>query len=115
MVNPYEAPVQLADAETPSQPVRTKYSTLFTVVMGLVIPGLPTLLIRRNRSGQVWFVLLLSSLPLAYGFFGPFWDVVLFDGTPYDQAGFYPFIASCVLVPIASAWRGLRDRRLSSV
>ena len=113
MVNPYKSSTLPSESATIRAPLQgTRYSVAIVIVLGLLLPGLPTLLMRRNRSGNAWCIGLVAIVPISFVFFGPFWDAVLFANTSYDQFGFYPFVASCVLVLLASVWRGLLDRRL---
>ena len=56
------------------------------------------------------FLVQFLALPFAFVFFGPIWDVILFKGTPYGQAGLYPFLGCCVVVPLASLLIAVRTK-----
>lgn len=112
MINPYEPP------RTPSRYIASNPPTsrrplpaIAVWLLGLIVPGSPSLFMRPSAAGIVRFIVLAAAIPLAFVFFGPVWDLILFDGTPYDESGFYPFIAVCIAVPILSVWFGFRDRK----
>jgi hypothetical protein len=110
-VNPYESPKMLtACAPSPPPQVKPWPATVIWLV-GLFVPGLPSLLMRRSVAGFVRFAFLILLVPFAFAFFGPFWDLVLFAGTRYGEFGLYPFLATCCVVPFLSVWLGFRDRR----
>ena len=71
-------------------------------MLGLLVPGLAYWLIVRTRNSLFVFLTLFLSIPLLFLFFGPLWDMVLFNGTPYNQAGELPFYVSSALVPLVS-------------
>ena len=110
MINPYEPPVTESEWTSMATVTRKPLDARMVVVAGLLIPGLPSLLMRRSSRGIFYFVMLLLTIPLALLFFGPFWDLVLFAGSDFGQAGLYPFLATCVLTPVFSVWLGFRDR-----
>jgi hypothetical protein len=82
---------------------------LVIVVLSLCVPGLGSLCIRRVRGGLT-LVLLWATVPFALMFFGPFWDRTLFPGTPLENKGLYPFIATCFAVFVLSPILAVRDR-----
>ena len=99
----YETP----DRDVPPfarQPLRT------VVLVGVVVPGLSSWLI-RGRRGAVTCLGLFAAAGAAFLFFGPFWGEVLFRGTRYSEWGLWPFVATCVAIPILGGVQGARDRR----
>lgn len=77
------------------------------VLLGLCVPGLPALIMKRPISG----VAMLLAIPAAFAFFGPVWGEYLFAGTRFAEQGFYPFIVVLIATPCASVFHGLAIRR----
>ena len=112
-INPYQTPLEAPFGPSDQNLARKRrvpISWLTTIVVGLLVPGLAYWLILRNHRGMIGFLALFLAIPLAFVFFGPIWDLVLFDGTPYDQAGLYPFLGCCVVVPLASLLIAVRAK-----
>lgn len=112
MDNPYEAPRALEPVRVRKAPRVSVWSVPATVVCGLILPGVPSVLMRRSVSASICGGLIFLAIPVSFGFFGPFWGMVLFPDGPYSGAGLYPFLASCVIVPVVSVIQGLWDRRV---
>ncbi len=106
--NPYAPPSTYSRSHRPLDASRSRPLSKFLIVfLGIVLPGLPAILMNRRVSG----IALLVAIPASLGFFGPCWDLYLFDGTPYDQCGLYPFVLLCCVIPVLSVWHGLTVRR----
>lgn len=84
-------------------------SAIWTI--GLLGFGLPSLVMNPSFTTLVRFAFLIVAIPAAFMFFGPYWDQVLFEKTPYSEIGKYLFLATCCCVPLLSVWLGFRDRR----
>lgn len=82
-------------------------SVLVVVCLGLLIPGLPSLWMKKYVAG----ITLLGLIPVSFAFFGPIWDLYLFDGTRFDQDGLYPFICCFIATPLLSVIHALVVRR----
>jgi hypothetical protein len=80
------------------------------IVAGVLVPGLPSLLMRPGIVGIARFVCLISAVVVAFWFFGPYWSNVLFVYTPHSKSGLGPFALSCVVIAAISVWFGFRDR-----
>ena len=85
-----------------------------TVILGLLIPGLVYWLLLRTPKALNTFLFLFLALPLAFAFYGPFWDLVMFNGTPYSQAGLYPFLVKCALIPLCRLFLAVKAKRAVS-
>ncbi|HEX8913439.1 MAG TPA: hypothetical protein VF796_13845 [Humisphaera sp.] len=84
---------------------------VWTALVALAVPGLTSWLI-RGRAGAATFVLLTGGVVAAFLFFGPLWGEVLFAGSPaLQEAGLWPFLATCAGVAAASVLKGVADRR----
>jgi hypothetical protein len=78
------------------------------VLLAIIVPGLSSSLIR----GSPWrCILLIAAVPMAFVFFGPFWDEVLFRSTRLRNFGLYPFLVTCAAVEIISVVLALSDRK----
>lgn len=75
-------------------------------IVGLVVSGLPAILMRRRLVG----ICLLLVIPISFMFFGPIWGLVLFDGTTYSKYGLYPFLTVLFCTPLISIAQGLHPR-----
>ncbi|MCG8649076.1 MAG: hypothetical protein MI861_04550 [Pirellulales bacterium] len=112
--NPYQSPTtvdELVPASSHRRATDKPWSVLQVVLLGLLIPGLPSALIGRSAAGMLKFLTLSLTIPFAFVVFGPLWGEVMFAGTPYTETGFYPFVATCLIVPPLSIAIGLNDRR----
>jgi hypothetical protein len=108
VVNPYSPPISASAVSRQDKRVEaTVPSMLLVTAAGVVVPGLPALLMRRRISGTF----LLLAIPVSFLFFGPLWGLVLFAGTPYIEHGLYPFIAFAIATPVISVVQGLVLRR----
>lgn len=105
MVNPYAPPIA-APAAHRVGPTSSVPSVLMVTIVGLVVPGLPTILMRRRLVG----ICLLLAIPLSFMFFGPIWGLVLFHGTTYSEYGLYPFLTVLFATPLISIAQGLHLR-----
>ena len=96
----------------PTQQVRLRYPVV--IVLGLLLPGFASLLIRGWREVGLRSLLLLMAIPLAFVVFGPLWGSVIFAGSPQEfrNLGLWPFVAVCVAAPLLSVTYALKDRRL---
>ena len=108
--NPYQPPQQARRHLIGGYP-RKVLPLAWAILIAFVIPGLPVWVMRRDWKGFIIFATVIAIVPLALLFFGPFWDLVLFDGTPYDQWGFYPFLATLVAVPCLSVLVSIKEHR----
>jgi hypothetical protein len=111
MINPYAPPGTQADSHQSVKSLRKPWSDFAILVLGVLVPGLPSLMMRRSVAGMVRFLILLLIIPASFALFGPFWGEVLFAGTQYVEAGFYPFVATCCITPVLSVWLGFSERR----
>ena len=102
--NPY-APSIVDDAKVMALDNRRprRLGVAFIVLLGLLLPGLPSIMLGRRVPG----LLLLLTIPASFVFFGPIWGAYLFRGTPYSEWGFYPFVLTVCVIPIASVIHGL--------
>ena len=102
--NPYQAPKTLSSQSGVENLFRQRSPMTWWIVIpvGLLVPGLMYFLFQRDAIGLIVFLLLLFGIPLAFAFFGPFWDIVLFDDSRLNGLGLYPFLAACLLIPVAS-------------
>ena len=80
------------------------------VLISFVVPGLGSLLLRGWEKRGLAFMLLFFAIPTAYLIFGPLWGEVLFSGSQYKETGLWPFLATCVVVPIISLALAYSDR-----
>ncbi len=110
MINPYAPPSTQTDSLQLASSLPKPWSSAAIVVVGVLVPGLPSLMMRRSVAGLCRFLVLLLLIPVGFAFFGPFWGEILFAGTTYVEAGLYPFVATCVITPALSVWCGFRDR-----
>ena len=114
-VNPYRTPSSSVYKPV-SHSAPAQQGTLFswptTIILGLLVPGLAYWRMLRTPKSLNTFLFLFSTIPVAFLFYGPFWDLVLFKGTPYNQAGLYPFLLKCALVPLASLFLAVKARRV---
>jgi len=77
------------------------------------LPGLVYWLIRRDSKGLLAFLLLILGIPIAFALFGPLWALVIFRDTTYSEFGLYPFIATCIIIPITSLAITIRMRTIA--
>lgn len=113
MVNPYQSPScetsndgKLLVDENASH---AGWNLALIFIIGLAVPGLPSMLIRRDRVGLARMLVLAVSVPIGFIFFGPVWGEWLFANTQIREWGLYPFLILCVCVPILSVLFGVRD------
>ena len=106
IINPYSPPLT-ASAAQGVRPTASVPSVLMVMVVGLVVPGLPSILMHQRILG----VCLMLAIPTSFLFFGPIWGVVFFHGTPYSESGLYPFLAVLFATPLVSIAQGLNLRR----
>ncbi len=96
-INPYKSPTESNCVRPkPTIPDANSWRTMpwgYWLIVGVLVPGLAYWQLARNQRAKIVFALLLLAIPAAYLFFGPFWDLVLFNGTALGQAGLYPFWA----------------------
>lgn len=111
MINPYAPPSTQTESLQLLSSRPRPWSTAAIVVFGVLVPGLPSLKMRRSAVGIYRFLVLLLMIPVGFAFFGPFWGEILFAGTTYAEAGLYPFVATCFITPVLSVWCGFRDRQ----
>ena len=78
------------------------------LLIAIMVPGLPSVLI-RGRRGFVILLELWAVVVLAFFFFGPLWGDVIFAHTKLQEAGLWPFLATCVAVAMMSAVIASRD------
>ncbi|MEO1527160.1 MAG: hypothetical protein AAFX06_17100 [Planctomycetota bacterium] len=110
MTNPYQPPQEpLQESHAASG---SALSATSVVVLSFLMPGLPSIRQGQRLAGFT----ILCAIPVAFLFFGPFWGIVLFRGTPWSEAGLYPFLAVTFMTPVASLLHGMaaRRRRLQS-
>mgnify|MGYP001821825083 CR=1 FL=1 len=96
--NPYSPPEQDVLVELPSRSAAWTLSVGATVTLGFLAPGVPLMMMKRWLAGLAW----LLAIPVAFAFFGPFWGLILFQGTAYSEVGLYPFLFVLCLTPIGS-------------
>ena len=111
MINPYSPPSAQTDSLQLASSLPMPWSTAAIVVVGVLVPGLPSLMMRRSAAGIARFFVLLLQIPVGFAFFGPIWGEILFAGTAYVESGLYPFVATCFITPSLSVWCGFRDRQ----
>lgn len=80
-------------------------------VVGMIGFGLPSIAMSPSFTTVIRFALLIVTIPAAFMFFGPYWNLVLFPESQYSDVGMYLFFVTCVCVPFLSVWLGFRDRR----
>lgn len=98
--------------ETP-QPLRVSYPVVLLVA--ILLPGVASLMLRGWKEVGPRSVLLFAAIPLAFLIFGPLWGEVIFATSTkaVQELGLWPFIATCVVVPIISLIYALKDRRIA--
>lgn len=107
-MNPYASPASdLTPVSSRRESKANALDAALVVLLGLCIPGLPALIMKRPISG----IAMLLTVPAAFAFFGPFWGEYLFAGTRISEHGFYPFIVVLIATPLASVFHGLAIRR----
>jgi serine/threonine protein kinase len=87
----------------------------FIVLLSVLIPGLGSLLIRGWKAVGVRSISLLLAIPIAFLVFGPLWGEVIFAwaGKTMQELGLWPFLMTCLIVPIISVKFALQDRELA--
>lgn len=82
-------------------------------LLSLVLPGLGSLCVLGWRRGYKRFFALVLPIPIAFLLFGPFWSDVAFSGAnrAIRDAGVYPFVATVLVVVVASVTYALKDAR----
>ena len=73
MNNPYAPPQSEPYYQGPADG-KTVRSVGFVILIGLIVPGLPSLLMGRTVPGLA----LLLAVPFAFALFGPIWGLYLF-------------------------------------
>ena len=109
-MNPAGPPILAYEPPARDVPPFARRSEATVVLVGVVVPGLSSWLI-RGRRGAITCLGLCGGVGASFLFFGPFWGEVLFRGTRYKESGLWPFLATCVAVPIVGGVLGARDRR----
>lgn len=102
-----------ANNAAPDLPLRLRYPVV--LVLGILLPGMASLMLRGWREVGPRSVALLVAIPMAFLIFGPLWGDVLFSASTQEvqRLGKWPFIATCIVVPIVSLVYAVQDRQVA--